>query len=280
MDTKEISVAIQGGLGSFHEEAAKLFFGDKRIYPVECLTFDELFKNVINKRVDYGVVAIENSVAGTLLKNYRMLLNAGVLIVGEQYLRVKQNLIVNKGVHDEDIKEIYSHPVALDQCSDFLKKYRERGVKIIDSNDTALSVKFIKDGSAMGAAAIAGARAAQLYDMTILDHSIESNKRNFTRFLVVTSKYPTYGREEISKSSLSFTLEHRVGSLSNLLSLFASMGINLTKIESIPVEGKEWEYIFFADLIFNDYSVYSEAISRASATVNNLKILGEYKNGR
>lgn len=280
MDTKEISVAIQGGLGSFHEEAAKLFFGDKRIYPVECLTFDELFKNVINKRVDYGVVAIENSVAGTLLKNYRMLLNAGVLIVGEQYLRVKQNLIVNKGVHDEDIKEIYSHPVALDQCSDFLKKYRERGVKIIDSNDTALSVKFIKDGSAMGAAAIAGARAAQLYDMTILDYSIESNKRNFTRFLVVTSKYPTYGREKISKSSLSFTLEHRVGSLSNLLSLFASMGINLTKIESIPVEGKEWEYIFFADLIFNDYSVYSEAISRASATVNNLKILGEYKNGR
>ena len=280
MDTKEISVAIQGGLGSFHEEAAKLFFGDKRIYPVECLTFDELFKNVINKRVDYGVVAIENSVAGTLLKNYRMLLNAGVLIVGEQYLRVKQNLIVNKGVHDEDIKEIYSHPVALDQCSDFLKKYRERGVKIIDSNDTALSVKFIKGGSAMGAAAIAGGRASQFYEMTILDHSIESNKRNFTRFLVVTSKYPTYGREEISKSSLSFTLEHRVGSLSNLLSLFASMGINLTKIESIPVEGKEWEYIFFADLIFNDYSVYSEAISRASATVNNLKILGEYKNGR
>lgn len=282
---KKISVAIQGGFGAFHEIAAKKFFENIDIEIVTCETFSDLFNTLEDKEADCGIVAIENSVAGSILQNYSFIRESGLSIIGEEYLRVVQNLIALPGESIDDLKEIYSHPVAIQQCHVFLNDLRRKGVKIIDSTDTALSVKMIKEEGLKGAGALASELAAEMYQMNILKKSVETNKRNFTRFQIVTDN-PAVRRlfpltaSIINKASLCFSLPHQKGKLSQVLSVLSYYEINLSKIQSLPIVGIEWEYLFYVDLLFDDYERYIQSLQAIKPLTANFQILGEYKNGR
>lgn len=283
-ECSEVSVAIQGGFGAFHEIAAKEFFNGNSVIIVPCDTFTDLFDELKEKKIDCGIVAVENSVAGSLLQNHTFLHECNLPIVGEQYLRIVQNLIALPGQKLEDIKEIHSHPVAIQQCYIFLNELRKKGVKIIDSVDTALSAKRIIEENLIGTGALASNMAARMYNLEIIKESVESNKRNFTRFVIVTTngkvkRILNLTPESINKSSLCFSLEHKQGKLSHVLSVLSIYGMNLTKIQSLPIVGMEWQYLFYADLMFEDYSRYRQAIEAIRPITENLKILGEYKNG-
>lgn len=285
MNESKLSVAIQGGFGAFHEIAAKEFFGKIPISIIPCDTFSDLFNLLADKNADCGIVAIENSVAGSILQNYTFISESGLTIIGEQYLRIVQNLIASPSVDIENITEIYSHPVAIQQCHAFLNILRKKGVKIIDSIDTALSVKMIKDECMYSAAAIASDLAAQMYSMNIIAKGIEDNKRNFTRFQIITENNAVieiFNRQKrkINKSSLCFSLPHQSGKLSQVLSVLSFYDMNLSKIQSLPVVGVEWEYLFYIDLLFDDYQRYKQSLEAIRPLTVNLQILGEYHNGR
>ncbi|MEN6619864.1 MAG: prephenate dehydratase domain-containing protein [Rikenellaceae bacterium] len=284
LENQTVSVAIQGGFGAFHEIAAKLFFGKNAITIVPCDTFADLFDELREKRVDCGIVAIENSVAGSLLQNHSFLSESGLPIIGEQYLRVVQNLIALPGQKVDDIKEIHSHPVAIQQCHLFLNELRKKNVKIVDSVDTALSAKWIREQNLMGVGALASNLAAEMYDLEILQAGVESNKRNFTRFMIVTGcdkvkRLNKIANQSVNKSSLCFSLPHLQGKLSHVLSVLSIYNMNLTKIQSLPIVGIEWEYLFYVDLIFSDYKRYRQALDAIRPLTENLQILGEYQNG-
>lgn len=280
-----ISVAIQGGFGAFHEIAAKQFFGSIAIEIVPCETFTDLFNELQDKKVDCGIVAMENSVAGSLLQNLTLLRESGLSIMGEQYIRVVQNLIALPGQTIEDIKEIHSHPIAIQQSHVFLNELRRKGVKIIDSADTALSVKWIRDENLMGIGALGSELAAQMYDMEILRREVETNKRNFTRFQIITESAKVRELEQIAnqtidKATLCFSLHHEEGRLSQVLSVLSFYKMNLTKIQSLPIIGVEWEYFFYIDLVFKDYARYLQALEAVKPLTEHLQILGEYQNGQ
>lgn len=279
-----LSVAIQGGYGAFHEIAARKYYRGSDLRIIPCDTFIDLFESVEKGVSDIAVVAIENSVAGSLIPNYALLSRSSLKITGEVYLRIVQNLIALPGQLLEDIREVHSHPMAILQCQDFLAPMRQRGVRIVESIDTALSAKWISEKQQKGVAAIASDLAAEMYGMDIIAESIESNKRNFTRFLIagpVKESEKTAGSKEnvVNKSSVCFTLPHQVGSLSQVLSVFAFYRINLSKIQSLPIVGKEWEYFFYLDLLFEDHSMYIKALSAIEPLTDQLQILGEYSSG-
>lgn len=284
MDSKKIITAIQGGQGSFHHIAAERYFNHHEIEVVPCTSFRSLFAKLRNQACDYAVCAVENSVAGSILQNFSHIVNYGAKIVGEEYLRIEQNLIVHHSTQEDEIIEIYSHPVAIEQCRVYLDRLVKRGVRVVESEDTALSVKYIKDNNLTHSAAIAGSFAAELYGMKILKRGIEDNKRNFTRFLILqhctSSGTRSIKPAVINKASVCFTLPHKTGSLSSVLSIFSYYGINLTKIESRPIIGKEWEYLFYTDLLFDDLSTYNHCLAAIKPLVSELIILGEYENGR
>jgi len=285
MDSKTIITAIQGGHGSFHHIAAQQYFSRYNIEIVPCSSFRSLFAKLRNDSCNYAVCAVENSVAGSILQNFSHIVNYGAKIIGEEYLRIEQNLIVNQSTQESEITEIYSHPVAIDQCRVFLDRLAKRGVKVIESDDTALSVKYIKENNLLNSAAIAGSYASEMYGMKILKRGIEDNKRNFTRFLILKNGLNVSDNHEvnqsvINKASVCFTLPHKTGSLSSVLSIFSYYGINLTKIESRPIIGKEWEYLFYTDLLFDEISTYKNCLSAIRPLVSELLILGEYENGR
>jgi prephenate dehydratase len=276
-------VAIQGGYGSFHEIAARKYFKDSDPEIVPCDTFIDLFESIESGKADSAVVAIENSVAGSLIPNYALLSRSQVKVTGEVYLRIVQNLVALPGQKLEEINEIHSHPMAILQCHDFLVPLRKRGVKVIESIDTALSAKWIKENERMGVGALASDLAADIYGMEVLAGSVESNKRNFTRFLIVEpgkDMKDETATDENNKASICFTLSHNVGSLSQVLSVLAYYKINLSKIQSLPVVGKEWEYFFYLDILFDDISMYKKALSAVQPLIDQLQILGEYKSGR
>ena len=280
-----ISVAIQGGFGAFHEIAAKQFFGSIPIEIVPCETFTDLFNELQDKKVDCGIVAMENSVAGSILQNLNLLRESGLSIMGEQYLRVVQNLIALPGQTIDDIREIHSHPIAIQQCSVFLNELRRKGVRIVDSADTALSVKWIRDENLAGIGALGSELAAQMYDMEILKTEVEDNKRNFTRFQVITESAAVkelehIANQTINKSTLCFSLHHEEGRLSQVLSVLSFYRMNLTKIQSLPIVGVEWEYFFYIDLVFSDYVRYLQAIEAVRPLTEHLQILGEYQHGQ
>ncbi len=282
--THSVSVAIQGGFGAFHEIAAKKFFGNNPIEIIPCDTFSDLFNELKEKRVDCGIVAIENSVAGSLLQNHSFLRESGLPIVGEQFLRVVQNLIALPGQTIDDIREIHSHPVAIQQCHLFLNELRKKGVKIVDSVDTALSAKWIKEENLMGVGALASDLAAQMYNLEVLKAEVEDNKRNFTRFMIVAEsdkvkRLSKIAHQSVNKSSLCFSLPHQQGKLSHVLSVLSIYNMNLTKIQSLPIVGVEWEYLFYIDLVFADYKRYHLALEAIKPLTENLQILGEYQNG-
>jgi len=272
-------IAIQGGYGAFHEIAAIHYFENENIEIVPKNTFKDLFKALQQGLVDYGITAIENSLAGSILPNYTLLLESSMKIIGEIYLRIKQNLVALPGQSIEDIKEIYSHPMALLQCQKFFEDYPH--IKLIDSVDTALSAKDIRDNKLSGIGAISSTLAAQKYNLEILAAGIETNKKNYTRFLILEEKNGRIKRNEnVNKSSITFALAHKIGCLSKVLSILSYYEINLTKVQSMPIIGKEWEYQFYVDLEIDDYKLYKQAIEAIKPFTSNLQILGEYMKGK
>lgn len=284
-ENTKLKVAIQGFEGAFHDMAARQFFASQSIDIIPCHTFKESFDSIKEGKSDVAVVAIENSLGGSLLPNYSLLQNSKLWIRGELYLRIEQNIMALPGQQLDDIKEIHSHPMAIIQCDEFLEPFRKKAVKIVDSTDTALSAKWIANNKLKGYAALASKLAAELYGLEILQKGIETNKRNFTRFLALTL---TNGSSHIAefknlptpdKASVCFSLPHKTGSLSQILSVLAFYSVNLTKIQSAPIIGKEWEYFFYVDLIFDDYNRYKQSLEAISPLIDQLQILGEYPSG-
>jgi len=274
-------IAIQGVLGSFHEIATRKYFNNEEMTMLQCHTFNDLFDSIHFGKADIGVVAIENTVAGSIIPNYALLKNSGLKVMGEVYLRIEQNLVSLSSQDIADIKEIHSHPMAIQQCHDFLDPLRRNKVKLIDSEDTALSAKRISENKLNGIAAIASDLAAEIYGLKILAKGIETNKRNYTRFLVVSNEadYKIHTQDKnINKATISFNLPNEQGSLSKVLSILAFYNINLSKIQSLPVVGKEWEYMFYADLLFDGYKKYSLSLDAIRPLTTALSIIGEYEN--
>ncbi len=277
-------VAIQGVAGANHELAARDYFSPEAIEIVPCHTFPQLFQVVKERPEVYGIVAIENTLVGSLLPNYTLLKDSGLAIIGEYKLRVKHQLMAMPGQKITDIREVRSHPMALAQCEEFFKPYPK--IKIIESEDTALSALEIYENKEMGAAAIASELAAKLYHLDVLAHNIETNKRNFTRFLILSDRAnpeidELIEKGWINKASLVFSFQiDEEGSLSKILTILAFYNINLSKIQSLPVIGQEWEYLFYIDINFKSYQRYLQALDAIRPLIYKLKILGEYESGK
>ena len=278
-EKKKIKVAIQGAKGSFHELAGMKHFGDD-IQIMECVTFKNVFDSVINGESDFGITAIENTVAGTILPNYAMLRESGVKIIGEVYLHIQQNLLTLKGQTIDEIKEVHSHPMAILQCQNFFEQYPH--IKLIEADDTASRAKWISENKLKGMGAIAGLHVADMYNLQVLAESIETHKKNFTRFLVIAKTHlpsAILPLTSCDKSSAYFNVSNTKGSLAEVLTKLASYDINLSKIQSLPVIGKEWEYYIHVDMEFENYSDYKKALEEIMPSMNEFKILGEYKRG-
>jgi prephenate dehydratase len=271
------TIAIQGYEGSFHQEAAELFFGqDIKVHP--CATFKDLIKASSHKQTtDAGMMAIENSIAGSILPNYNLLLHSKLQIVGEVYLQIQQQLLVNKEVELTDIKEVHSHPMALLQCGTFLDKHH---FKLVESEDTALSAKLIAQRKSKHNAAIASKTAAKLYGLKIIAPNIQSAKDNYTRFLVIERNEKQQTVAEANKASVYFLTDHSKGSLAKVLSTIADNDINLSKLQSMPVPGSKFKYGFHADMEFANLQQFEKVKTAMQTQTNELKILGIYKNGK
>ena len=270
-------VAIQGIRASFHEEAALKFFGDD-IETIECNSFKQTCDALRGKKADYVVMAIENSIAGSLLPNYALLRDYRFSIIGEVYLRIQLHLLALPGVKFEQIKNVESHPIAIRQCIDFFDEYPHLNVK--ESTDTAACAKRIREEQLTDTVAIANQLAAKLYDLEILERRIESNKKNYTRFLILTDHKET-DIPEANKASLSFQTTNEVGSLAHVLNIFAEHEVNLSKIQSMPVLGRRNEYNFYVDVEWQDVAKYQAAISKVLRHTVNFTLMGEYlKNER
>lgn len=272
---KKLRIAIQGIATSFHEVAAMTHF-DEPIDTVECLSFHALCESLKNGTSDFAVMAIENSIAGSILPNYFLLQEYHFSIIGEVYLPIHMHLLALPGVKLSDIKNIESHPMAIRQCSDYL--HRLKGVDIRESDDTALSAKRVKENNLKTTAAIANEYAAKKFGLEILEKRIETHKKNFTRFLILTKR--ANGKIDGNKASLSFEVANEVGSLADALITFKSCQLNLSKIQSIPIIGKPSEYSIHIDVEWRKRKNYDDAIQQVLRQVKNLNILGEYKKGK
>jgi prephenate dehydratase len=271
-------VAIQGVAGCFHDIAARQFFQDETIQTIPCETFKDLFATIKKDNPILGAVAIENTIAGSLLPNHNMLKESGMSILGETKLRIEHNLVALPGQKIEDITEVLSHPMALMQCEDFLAKYPN--LKAVEADDTAGSAKMIAEGKLMGKAAICSKLAVEIYGLEILSEGIETNKRNYTRFLIVADPWTAedYLKDKtVNKASVVFTLPHDEGALAKVLSVLWFYHINLTKIQSLPIVGREWEYQFYVNLTFTNYLSYSQAMDAIRPFTKDLRTLGEYQ---
>lgn len=272
----KVRVAIQGETGCYHELAAREFFPDREVEIVPCLTFPALFETLAADPGLMGIMAIENTIAGNLLQNHELLRNSQHVIIGEHRLHISHVLCALPGQTIDDITEVDSHPIALLQCKVFLNTLPN--VKVVEKDDTAGSAREIADKKLMGHAAICSEFAANLYGLEVLARSVETNKRNFTRFLILQDRFADLlvDRKDINKASLVFSLRHIEGSLSKVLTILSFYGINLTKIQSMPIIGREWEYRFFVDVTFSDYIVYRQALEAVKPFSNDFQILGEY----
>lgn len=272
-------IAIQGVRGAFHEIAANRYFGeDNEIEVIEATTFEDLIIMTQNGEVDAALMAIENTIAGSIMNNFNLLDNSGLYINGEVYLRIVQNLIVNPNVKIEDLKEVYSHPVALAQCVNYFKQYPH--IKLIEASDTALSVKMIKDENMLQAGAVASSLAAELYEMEIADASIEDYKQNYTRFLVLSKQPNDFETMSWNKCSMVFTLKHEVGSLHTVLAALAMYKANLTAIQSMPIVNEPWHYRFFVGFTFESYTHYELIMKSLHQLTENVKVFGVYEVGK
>ncbi|MBO5189114.1 MAG: prephenate dehydratase [Alistipes sp.] len=269
-------VAIQGIAGCFHETAAHRFFADEPIEVVPCNSFEELFARLEADQELMGIAAIENTIAGSLLPNHELLRHSGMRIIGEEKLRISHMLCALPGQRLDDITEVRSHPIALMQCGNFLKRLPE--ARIVERDDTAGSAREIAEGGLQGVAAICGEDAAAMYGLEILAHAIETNRHNFTRFLIMA--HPEAMSEpaaDSNKASLLFTLPHTQGSLSKVLTVLSFYDVNLTKIQSLPIIGREWEYRFYIDVTFDTLNRYHQAIEAVRPLTSDFLTLGEYR---
>lgn len=270
-------VYIQGYEGSFHQAAALQFFG-KNIQVLPCATFTELIKKTTQKcECIRGVMAIENSIAGSILPNYSLLQKSNLTIIGEIYLQIDQNLLVNKNVQLEDIREVHSHPMALQQCIDFLDQYNW---KLVETDDTALSARHIHQHKSSHIAAVASKFAAELFDLEIIAAHIHTMKHNYTRFLVLQHTELAQPVKDADKASVNFHTDNSKGSLARILTVIADANINLSKLQSFPLSGSNFKYSFHADLEFETCDEF-EAVTKALKPITqNFKVYGVYKNGK
>jgi prephenate dehydratase len=272
-----IKVSIQGYEGSFHQMAARQFFG-KDVEVIPCATFREVAKIAASrKESDGGVMAIENSIAGSILPNYMLLQKSNLQISGEIYLHIRQNLLVNKGVKLEDIREVHSHPMAIQQCFDFLDKYNW---KLVETEDTALSAKHIYQRHSRHAAAIAGRLAAELFNLDIIAPNIHTMKHNYTRFLILQREEETLRQDDADKASVNFHTDHSRGSLARVLTRIAEGGINLSKLQSFPIPGSDWKYSFHADMEFETVEQFNRVMEEIRPITDHLKVYGVYRKGK
>lgn len=271
-------IAIQGTSGSYHDIAAHKYFPNENIELLCCSKFEEIFSHMHEESNLIGMLAIENTIAGSLLQNYELVRKSNAQIVGEYKLRISHCLACLPTEEWDDIVEINSHPIALMQCREFLDQHPH--IKVVEGEDTARSAELIKEKNLKGHAAICSKAAAQQYGMKILREGIETNKHNFTRFLVIADPWHADGHrqnKEINKASIVFSLPHTEGSLSQVLSILSFYNINLTKIQSVPIIGREWEYLFYIDVAFENHLRYKQAVNAISPLTKELKILGEYE---
>ncbi len=279
MKKENIKIAIMGGYGTFHEIAALHYFHDVGVEIVTSDSFDDLFRQMKRGVAQYAIAAIENSVAGSILPNYQLIQESGLQITGEIYLRVCQNLAALPGQTISDLIEVYSHPMAILQSKAFFDRYPF--IKLIDGRDTALCMRNISVNGLKGVGAIGSRMAAEKYNLEILSESIETNKRNYTRFLIMTDTGTISPSVAVpNKASISFALSHQIGSLAKVLSIFSYFNINLSKIQSLPIIGKEWEYLFYVDLEFTDIDMYRQSLVSAAPFISNLHQMGIYQRGK
>lgn len=271
-----LKISIQGYEGSFHQMAARYFFG-KDVQAIPCDTFKEVVKLASSKKeADGGVMAIENSIAGSILANYNLLQRSNLVITGEIYLQIKQNLLVNPAVKLEDIREVHSHPMAIQQCFEFLDKY---DWKLVETEDTALSAKHVHQHKSKHVAAIASKLAAELFDLEIIVPNIHTLKNNYTRFLILHREEASQKIDQADKASVNFQTDHSRGSLARVLTKIAEDGINLSKLQSFPIPGTEFKYSFHADMEFQHIDEFEKVIEHIKPLTEHLKIYGVYKRG-
>ncbi len=270
-------VAIQGYPGAFHEIASRLYY-DEDIEIVPADTFDEVVSLVENNAgADAGLMAIENSIAGSLLYNYNLLNRSSLTISGEIYLRIKHNLLAMPGVKIQDLSEVHSHHMAIAQCKEFFRFHPH--IKLVESKDTAESAREISEKKLSHVGALASDLAAKMYDLQILKRGVETNKRNYTRFIVLDHFMNAPSDHVFNKVSVSFAVSHEIGSLYKALKVLSDLGANLTKIQSAPIPGRPWEYLFFVDFMLEDQEQFGAIIQGLTETTKGLKILGRYLQG-
>lgn len=270
-----LKVAIQGIKGSNHHQVAINYFGGD-VSLVECLSFDQLIAHLIAGSADQAVMAIENSIAGSIIPNYNLIYHNNIHIVGESYLTIHHHLMVQKGVLLKDIKEVSSHPMALLQCKQFFKEYPE--IRLVEDVDTAETAKRISENGLRTTAAIAPKVAAGLYGLEIIASDIQTIKNNATRFIILKKQNKLLPKGEINKASVRFITDHKRGSLATVLNVMSDCSLNLTKIQSLPVIETPWKYAFFVDITFDAYNDFKKAKSLLQIMSEDFRVLGEYKN--
>ena len=271
------SVAIQGIKGSFHHIVSKEFF-DHEVEVDECMTFDETVNSVMSGKTEVAIMAIENSIAGSIIPNYALIDSNDLHIIGEHFLDIQHHLMALPGQEITDIKEVYSHPMALLQCKAFFKQYPH--IKLIEDKDTAEVAERIHKKQIRHIAAIASGLAAELYELKILARSIQTIAHNETRFVIVKKQNSVLPEEQINKASVKFELEHKRGSLASVLNVFSDCKLNLTKIQSLPKIDTLWRYAFFVDVTFQSYKDFEKVKAIMNIMAQDFKVLGEYKNAR
>ncbi|MFT6959162.1 MAG: prephenate dehydratase [Polaribacter sp.] len=271
------TIAIQGAEGSNHHKVARDFYGNS-IQLIECMSFDALVDCLLSNSEALGVMAIENTIAGSIIPNYALIDTNNLHIIGEKYLNIHHHLMALKGQDITDIKEVWSHPMALLQCKEFFKKHPH--IKLVEDVDTAEVAKRISKQNLAGIAAIAPKIAAEIFNLVIIEDEIQTVKENATRFVIVQTKLPTNGIDQINKASLKFQLDHKRGSLAAILNMLSDCKMSLTKIQSLPVIETPWKYSFFVDVTFEEYHDYEKAVKIIEIMAEEFKVLGTYKNGR
>lgn len=271
------TVAIQGIKGSFHHIVSLQYF-DNSVETIECMTFDRVVDSLITGESDAVIMALENSIAGSILPNYALIDNNNLHIVGEHYLDIQHHLMALPNQKIDDINEVYSHPMALLQCKEFFKNYPH--IKLVEDKDTAEVAERIHKNQLKGIGAIASDMAAEIFELDILARSIQTIKHNETRFAIVKRTNSEVPENEINKVSLKFEADHKRGSLATLLNVMSDCKLNLTKIQSMPIIEKPWKYAFFVDVTFETYADFKKAKSIMEIMAYNFKVLGEYKNAK
>ncbi len=271
------TVAIQGVKGSFHHIVSQQFF-EKPVDVIECLTFDRVVDSLITKECDAAIMALENSIVGSIIPNYALIDKYDLHIVGEHYLDIQHNLMVLPGQRIEDIEEVYSHPMALLQCKEFFKQYPH--IKLVEDKDTAEVAQRIHEKKLKGVGAIASTMAADIFELDVLATSIQTIKHNETRFVIVKRTNSEVSENEISKASVKFESDHKRGSLAAILNVMSDCKLNLTKIQSLPIIETPWKYAFFVDVTFEKYVNFKKSKSIIDIMGEGFKVLGEYKNAK